>query len=289
MTITTHLAKAAAVAALLAACAPTPREAAKMEPKAGTVAFQDALHDEYAELALKERRLADWIDAYHFADKAANSAAGEFVAPADPTDDFWDVPDDHVPELLSARARTMNYVSLNAGTQPTRAAALQGAYDCWVEEIEEGHQQRAIAACKTAWYQLASDYGAYDARIVAPAPNYYIVTRPVAYTVFFDFDKATLDSADRAALDGAAAYIRQNNLGDVEIVGHTDRSGDRGYNQRLSAQRAQAVADYLKSRGVSARVVDIYAMGERDPMVATGDGKREPLNRRVVIDVTDDV
>lgn len=287
MTVTTTIAKGIAVAALLAACAPTPREVVSMDATDGT-RFQQALHEEYTELALKERRLADWVDAYHFADKAADSADGKLVAPADPQDDFWDIPDDHMGELLSARARTINFVNTNLRTQPRQAAALQGAYDCWVEELEEGHQKRAIASCKTAWYNLASDYDAYDARIVVPATGYYAVMRPAAYRVFFGFDKATLDANDKAMLDDAAAYIKANNLGDVNVLGHTDRSGDKDYNRKLSMKRAENVANYLEAKGVKAHIIDPFALGETAPLVETGDGQRAAINRRVVIDVTDD-
>lgn len=287
MTIMTTMAKGVAVAALLAACAPTPREVATRDATDGT-AFQAALHEEYTQLALKERRLADWIDAYHFADKAADAADGKLVAPAQPTDDFWDIPEDQIPELESARARTINYILANRDTQPRQAATLQAAYDCWVEELEEGHQKRAIAACKTAWYNLASQYDAADARIATLTPQYVAVLRPAAYRVFFGFDKAALDANDKKMLDDAAAYIKANKLGDVNVLGHTDRSGDQTYNRKLSMERAENVANYLESKGVKAHIIDPFALGETEPLVRTGDGVRAPANRRVVIDVRDD-
>jgi hypothetical protein len=63
------------------------------------------------------------------------------------------------------------------------------------------------------------------------------------------------------------------------IVGHTDTVGDAAANDRLSLDRALAIAQYLRKRGV--RVPVAYAgMGERALLVATADEAPEARNRR---------
>lgn len=102
-----------------------------------------------------------------------------------------------------------------------------------------------------------------------------------AYLVFFDFDKSTLtreakNIVAKAARDSAGAN-------GVSVVGHADRSGTDGYNLRLSQRRAAAVKQQLIRDGVPAGKITTAAKGERDPLVPTQDGVREPQNRRAEI------
>lgn len=69
----------------------------------------------------------------------------------------------------------------------------------------------------------------------------------------------------------------------IEVVGHTDDVGDDAYNQQLSEQRAQAVAEYLVKSGVDASKIVAMGAGERMPVAsnATQEGRAE--NRRVEV------
>jgi OOP family OmpA-OmpF porin len=57
------------------------------------------------------------------------------------------------------------------------------------------------------------------------------------------------------------------------------------YNLRLSERRAKATADGLVSLGVPAASLDVSWKGKSEPAVKTGDGVKEPLNRRASIEV----
>ncbi len=74
----------------------------------------------------------------------------------------------------------------------------------------------------------------------------------------------------------------------IDVYGFTDTTGAPSTNQRLSEQRAQAVADYLASRGVARSRMATQGFGESyDSLrVKTGDNVNEPLNRRVEIKIT---
>jgi len=73
----------------------------------------------------------------------------------------------------------------------------------------------------------------------------------------------------------------------VDVYGFTDTTGSDALNQRLSEQRAQAVADYLAARGVARSRFATRGFGESyDQLrVKTGDNINEPLNRRVEIKI----
>ncbi len=73
----------------------------------------------------------------------------------------------------------------------------------------------------------------------------------------------------------------------VEIVGHTDSNGSEAYNQTLSEQRAQSVADYLISQGVESSRISSSGEGEMNPKASndTPEGRME--NRRVEVTVNE--
>jgi len=69
------------------------------------------------------------------------------------------------------------------------------------------------------------------------------------------------------------------------VIGYTDTSGSVAYNMRLSERRAKATADGLVSLGVPAASLDVSWKGKSDLAVQTGDGVKEPLNRRATIHI----
>jgi iron complex outermembrane receptor protein len=114
---------------------------------------------------------------------------------------------------------------------------------------------------------------------VAPAPA------PVAhsYMVFFDFNKSDLSADAVKIVDQAAANAGPAKVTRIDVTGHTDTVGSDAYNLRLSKRRAESVAAELEARGIPSSEIAIFAKGKRDLLVPTGDGVREPQNRRVQI------
>jgi OOP family OmpA-OmpF porin len=104
-----------------------------------------------------------------------------------------------------------------------------------------------------------------------------------SYLVFFDWDKATLTDRARQIIAEAAAASTKVQVTRIEVNGYTDTSGTPQYNQNLSVRRANAVAAELVSKGVPRNAITIQGFGETRPLVPTGDGVREPQNRRVEI------
>ena len=105
--------------------------------------------------------------------------------------------------------------------------------------------------------------------------------------VTFATNSATINTNFRNTLDTVANSLIEYPNSLIDVYGFTDTTGSPGYNQQLSERRAQAVADYLVSRGVSRSRIATRGYGE-DPQylrVQTGDGVNEPLNRRVEIKI----
>src|SRR4029078_1169070 len=84
----------------------------------------------------------------------------------------------------------------------------------------------------------------------------------------------------RAKLAGILLMIPNAN---IQIEGHTDSTGSEDTNSKLSAARAQAVTDFLKSHGVEESRMVSRGLGPAQPVAdnATADGRAK--NRRVEI------
>ncbi len=113
---------------------------------------------------------------------------------------------------------------------------------------------------------------------VAPAP-----AAPKSYLVFFDFNKSDLTPQATEIVDMAAKNASPAHVTQLSVTGHTDTVGSDAYNMRLSRRRAESVAAQLEKDGIPSSEIEIVAKGKRDLLVPTGDGVREPQNRRVQI------
>lgn len=86
-----------------------------------------------------------------------------------------------------------------------------------------------------------------------------------------------------ALLDRYADYMTDCPATRLEIVGHTDASGDPELNLELSAARAAAVADYLVVAGVPAGQLSHRGVGSSEPIADNGDAWGRSKNRRIEI------
>ena len=117
-----------------------------------------------------------------------------------------------------------------------------------------------------------------------PAPAAAPAPAPArSYLVFFDWDKATLTPRAQQIIKEAADNSTKVKYTQIEVNGYTDTSGTAQYNQGLSVRRAQAVAAELVKDGVPKNAIAIQGFGETHLLVPTGNGVREPQNRRVEI------
>jgi len=106
---------------------------------------------------------------------------------------------------------------------------------------------------------------------------------PQNFIVFFDFDRAEIPDDARKIITEAANYAKTNGKARIKTTGHADTSGNPAYNLALSERRARAVKAMLTQMGFAEADVGVAFPGESEPLVQTGDGVREPQNRRVEI------
>lgn len=138
--------------------------------------------------------------------------------------------------------------------------------------------------------QLLSDY----AQRIAGGDVYYspLIKNPAGgdtLVLYFEFDEDRLTPRTERQLNIVANILKTDPNKKIRLSGHTDAKGSAEYNQGLSAERANAVKEYLIRSAVSPQQITTMAKGLSEPrrpnVKETGednpDGRR--VNRRTEI------
>ena len=113
--------------------------------------------------------------------------------------------------------------------------------------------------------------------------NAILVNLPDGVT--FDVNSYTIKPTFRNTLDTVSASLQQYPDSLIDVYGHTDSSGSDAYNQTLSERRAQAVANYMTSRGVNSARIRWQGFGETAPIADNATPEGRARNRRVEIKI----
>ena len=99
--------------------------------------------------------------------------------------------------------------------------------------------------------------------------------------VFFEFDKADLQSASSPELDRAVGMMNAVPTLQIEIAGYTDSVGTLAHNMDLSLRRANAVRDYMVQHGIPESRIIAKGYGPSDPIAPNSTDEGRAQNRRV--------
>lgn len=111
--------------------------------------------------------------------------------------------------------------------------------------------------------------------------NELIVRMP--QDILFALNSAQLRPDLQGDIRSLAANLQRFPDSTVTVIGHTDNTGDAGFNQNLSQQRAESVERILLAEGVSGFRIRSFGRGENEPIATnlTPEGRQQ--NRRVDI------
>ncbi len=126
--------------------------------------------------------------------------------------------------------------------------------------------------------ELQRDIGTNGVSIVNTG-NSLIVTMP--QDVLFATDSSTLRPDLQRDLYTLAGSLNRYPDTTVDVVGHTDNTGDANYNQNLSQARANSVASVLIGAGVPRGRINAYGRGEDAPIASNLSADGRAKNRRV--------
>lgn len=99
-------------------------------------------------------------------------------------------------------------------------------------------------------------------------------------TVFFGYDRSTLDAESRRQIQGNVEWMKRNPGVNLQIEGHCDARGSIEYNIALGERRANAVKSYMVSLGIPAARLSTISYGKDKPMVSGDDDSAYARNRR---------
>jgi OmpA-OmpF porin, OOP family len=116
---------------------------------------------------------------------------------------------------------------------------------------------------------------------VQPAPVQLPAKILLHGDALFDFDKADLKPAGRAALDDLVAQAQGKHFRMVQVSGYTDSVGSESYNNALSMRRARSVATYLQGHGLDADRFAVDGFGKSNPVASNATKAGRAQNRRV--------
>ena len=101
--------------------------------------------------------------------------------------------------------------------------------------------------------------------------------------ILFDFNKSNLSAKAKSNLDKFAAEMTDLPDTDIAILGHTDNVGSAEANQRVSDNRAQAVSNYLQTKGIAAERITAEGHSYNDPVADNSTAAGRAQNRRVEV------
>ena len=179
-------------------------------------------------------------------------------------------------------------VDLDVGYRYLRARNLDFGAITPAEAIDAEYGSHSVIAALRFWVNPPERAKPAPALLPPPAPEpepepVAQVPDDIEFPVYFDLDKSNLNAAADRRIREAAQMAVQHDIDIVLVEGHTDTSGSTAHNQVLSRERATVVREALIRYGVPANKISVDSYGESRPARQTGDGVREPLNRRAYV------
>ncbi|MFM1913857.1 MAG: hypothetical protein RIR51_1709 [Bacteroidota bacterium] len=101
--------------------------------------------------------------------------------------------------------------------------------------------------------------------------------------LFFEINKADLSPESSPELNRLVKLMEENRELKIEISGHTDNTGTKVFNEKLSIDRANAVGNYLKEHNIAQDRIFTKGFGWEKPVATNDTEEGRALNRRVEI------
>ena len=103
--------------------------------------------------------------------------------------------------------------------------------------------------------------------------------------IYFNSGSVVLNTSTRKVLNRLAKFTKKCGQRSVIIKAHTDNVGDEAFNQKLSERRAEAVKNYLITKGVDPMLLQSVGYGSMQPIAPNDTPENKAKNRRVELEI----
>ncbi len=103
--------------------------------------------------------------------------------------------------------------------------------------------------------------------------------------IFFEHDKSKLTEGSKGELNQVYSFLKKYQSLKIELAGHTDSTGSKQYNKKLSLARAKSVKQFLVEKGIKQERIRVAGYGENRPVATNSTKKGREQNRRVEFEI----
>ncbi|MBL1408569.1 OmpA family protein [Sphingobacterium faecale] len=103
--------------------------------------------------------------------------------------------------------------------------------------------------------------------------------------VLFPTNSSYLTDKAKVELTKLAKLLKEDKSKKIRVDGHTDATGEEGYNVWLSDKRAASVKKYLEDAGVSGGRISTKGFGPSKPVADNKSAEGRQKNRRVEVTI----
>jgi len=135
---------------------------------------------------------------------------------------------------------------------------------------------------KLAIADVADD--SYDSGVFIEGKSF--VSYEKTYHVLYAKNDKEIEAGYKTLLTNLVKEYKNNPAGKIIITGHTDDEGNAEYNMALSCERANKVAEYLKTKGVPESRIIVDCKGESMPEYDNKTEVGKHMNRRVEVKIS---
>ena len=107
--------------------------------------------------------------------------------------------------------------------------------------------------------------------------------QPQPVRVLFDLGSSQIRAAEKPAIAQAVKTAKDRQVSAICLIGHTDKLGDKAFNERLARSRAQAVAAQMIHDGYPGKNITIVADPEAFGNMSLGNEDASEIDRKVTI------
>jgi len=150
---------------------------------------------------------------------------------------------------------------IGAGVGAATGAATGGYMDIQARKLRESLQGTGV--------QVARDGD--NIRLIMPN------------AITFNTNEDVMKTSANRVLDSVALVAKEYDKTKLQVIGHTDSTGNDKINIPLSQRRAATVANYLQLRGVNGARLSVAGMGAAQPIASNATAEGREQNRRVEI------